>query len=95
MTVGAWTAPEREPYADVRARIVPPVQPTHLTERLLAIEVSALCDADKTLPVLDPAIRAMVPDVRMAGPALHRASPRTTTCRCSARWPRPRRATCS
>jgi regulator of RNase E activity RraA len=43
---------------------------THLTERLQAIEVSALCDADKTLPVLDPAIRAMVPDVRFAGPAL-------------------------
>jgi len=46
------------------------VLPTHLTERLQAIEVSALCDADKTLPVCDPAIRAMVPDVRMAGPAL-------------------------
>jgi 4-hydroxy-4-methyl-2-oxoglutarate aldolase len=41
-----------------------------LVERLLAIEVSALCDADKGLPVVDPAIRAMVPDVRMAGPAL-------------------------
>ena len=41
-----------------------------LIERLLGIEVSALCDADKTLPVVDPAIRAMVADVRMAGPAL-------------------------
>ena len=43
---------------------------THLTERLLAVEVSALCDADKSLPVCDPAIRAMVSGVRMAGPAL-------------------------
>jgi 4-hydroxy-4-methyl-2-oxoglutarate aldolase len=41
-----------------------------LISRLLEIEVSALCDADKGMPVLDPAIRAMVPDVRMAGPAL-------------------------
>jgi regulator of RNase E activity RraA len=41
-----------------------------LIPRLLAIEVSALCDADKNMPVLDPAIRAMVPDVRFAGPAL-------------------------
>jgi 4-hydroxy-4-methyl-2-oxoglutarate aldolase len=40
-----------------------------LIERLLAIDVSALSDADKGLPVLDPAIRAMIPDVRMAGPA--------------------------
>ena len=40
-----------------------------LTERLLAIDVSALSDADKTLPVVDPAVRAMIPDVRMAGPA--------------------------
>ena len=44
--------------------------PGDLVSRLLEVEVSALCDADKTLPVLDPAIRAMVPDVRMAGPAL-------------------------
>jgi 4-hydroxy-4-methyl-2-oxoglutarate aldolase len=41
-----------------------------LLDRLRGIEVSALCDADKGLPVVDPAIRAMVADVRMAGPAL-------------------------
>jgi regulator of RNase E activity RraA len=41
----------------------------HLIQRLLGIDVSALSDADKTLPVVDPAIRAMVADLRMAGPA--------------------------
>ena len=40
-----------------------------LVERLLKIDVSALSDADKTLPVVDPSVRAMIPDVRMAGPA--------------------------
>jgi 4-hydroxy-4-methyl-2-oxoglutarate aldolase len=41
-----------------------------LISRLLEIEVSALCDADKGLPVVEPGVRAMVADVRMAGPAL-------------------------
>jgi 4-hydroxy-4-methyl-2-oxoglutarate aldolase len=41
-----------------------------LVERLRGIDVSALCDADKAIPVVDPAIRAMVPDVHVAGPAL-------------------------
>jgi 4-hydroxy-4-methyl-2-oxoglutarate aldolase len=40
-----------------------------LIERLLEIDVSALSDADKSLPIVDPAVRAMIPDVRMAGPA--------------------------
>ena len=40
-----------------------------LIERLLGIDVSALSDADKTLPVVDSAVRAMIPDLRMAGPA--------------------------
>jgi regulator of RNase E activity RraA len=38
-------------------------------ERLLAIDVSALSDADKTLPVADHEVRAMIPGIRMAGPA--------------------------
>ena len=40
-----------------------------LIERLLRIDVSALSDADKTLPVVGSAVRAMIADVRMAGPA--------------------------
>jgi 4-hydroxy-4-methyl-2-oxoglutarate aldolase len=48
---------------------------TEVVDRLLALEVSAVCDADKGLPVLDPAIRAMVPDVRMAGPAFTLLAP--------------------
>jgi len=45
------------------------VPPDDIIERLRGVEVSALCDADKGLPVLDPAIRAMFQGVRMAGPA--------------------------
>jgi 4-hydroxy-4-methyl-2-oxoglutarate aldolase len=43
--------------------------PVDLIERMLKVDVSALSDADKTLPVIDPAVRAMIADVRMAGPA--------------------------
>jgi 4-hydroxy-4-methyl-2-oxoglutarate aldolase len=52
-----------------------PVPSRIVLARLREIEVSALCDADKGLPVVDPAIRAMVRDVRMAGPALTVAAP--------------------
>jgi regulator of RNase E activity RraA len=38
-----------------------------LIGRLRQIEVSTLCDGDKSLPIVDPAVRALVPDVRMAG----------------------------
>jgi 4-hydroxy-4-methyl-2-oxoglutarate aldolase len=43
--------------------------PVELIERLLSIDVSALSDADKTLPVVEHGVRAMIADVRMAGPA--------------------------
>lgn len=41
-----------------------------LLERLRGVQVSSLCDADKSLPVVDPGIRALVPDTVMAGPAV-------------------------
>ena len=43
--------------------------PGDLLERLRKIEVSTLCDADKTIPIVDPVVRALVPGVRMAGVA--------------------------
>jgi 4-hydroxy-4-methyl-2-oxoglutarate aldolase len=46
------------------------VTAAQLVERLRQLDVSVLCDADKDLPVVDPDVRAMVSDVRMAGPAL-------------------------
>jgi regulator of RNase E activity RraA len=46
-----------------------------LIERLRGVDVSALCDADKGLPFVDPSIRAMLPDVRFAGPALTVVAP--------------------
>lgn len=40
-----------------------------LIARLRRIQVSSMCDADKTLPVCDPAIRPVLPDLTLAGPA--------------------------
>ena len=40
-----------------------------LIGRLSQIEVSTLCDGDKAIPIVDPAIRPLVADVRMAGVA--------------------------
>jgi 4-hydroxy-4-methyl-2-oxoglutarate aldolase len=40
-----------------------------LVARLARLQVSSLSDADKTLPVCDPTIRAMLPDVTLVGTA--------------------------
>jgi regulator of RNase E activity RraA len=40
-----------------------------LVTRLSRLQVSSLSDADKTLPVCDPAINALVPDVTLVGVA--------------------------
>lgn len=42
---------------------------TDLLDRLRAVQVSSLCDADKTLPVVDPAVRAVLPGTALVGPA--------------------------
>ena len=47
---------------------------TDLIERLRAVQVSSLCDADKSVPVLDSAVRAMLPGLATVGPAV------TVTC---------------
>ncbi|ANY05584.1 RraA family protein [Pseudonocardia sp. HH130630-07] len=47
---------------------------TDLLDRLRALQVSSLCDADKSLPVVDPAIRALLTDTALTGPAV------TVTC---------------
>ena len=41
-----------------------------LCSRLRRIQVSSMCDADKSLAVCDAGIRAMLPDVTVAGPAV-------------------------
>src|SRR4051794_5007225 len=48
---------------------VDPLTPDEVA-RVRALATSSLCDADKTLALPDPAIRAIVPDVRMVGPAV-------------------------
>jgi regulator of RNase E activity RraA len=40
-----------------------------LIGRLRLLQVSSVCDADKTLPVCDPAIRPLLPERTLAGPA--------------------------
>lgn len=42
---------------------------TDLIERLRGVQVSSLCDADKSLPVVDAEVRAMLPGSRVVGPA--------------------------
>ncbi|MFL5844735.1 MAG: RraA family protein [Solirubrobacteraceae bacterium] len=48
-----------------------------MVDRLLALEVSALSDADKSLPIADRAIRPMVPGAKFAGPAFTVTAPGT------------------
>ncbi|MGD9988583.1 RraA family protein [Pseudonocardia sp.] len=40
-----------------------------LLDRLRTLQVSSVCDADKTLGAVDPAIHTLVPGARLAGPA--------------------------
>lgn len=43
---------------------------TDLIERLRAVQVSSLCDADKSMPVLASEVHAMLPGLAMVGPAV-------------------------
>lgn len=57
---------ERRPDATIGAMTDLP----ELLDRLRALQVSSLCDADKSLPAVDPAIAALVPATSLAGPAV-------------------------
>lgn len=41
-----------------------------LLARLRRLSVSSVCDADKSLPVCDPAIRPLLPEATLVGPAV-------------------------
>ena len=41
-----------------------------MIERLRAVQVSSLCDADKSMPVLASEVHAMLPGLAMVGPAV-------------------------
>ena len=77
------TPPEGRVWGDRTRRAAPnivrAVPPTHLTERLRAIEVSALCDADKTLPVATRRSGRWCPTCGWPARRLP-SPPRTTTC---------------
>jgi len=62
-----WQRQHRRPATAARGRAGDQVDP--LVERLASVQVSSLCDADKGLPVVDPAIHAMLPGSRLVGPA--------------------------